>query len=338
MTREWDLGTKDKFKIGLQTRHDFIDGIGLYNTEKRDRFNTIKKDDVYQASVGIFATGEWHVNDWFRVQSGLRADGFHFDVASTDPANSGTDTAGIVSPKLSLILGPWADTEFYINAGTGFHSNDARGVTLGVDAADPLVRTYGFELGTRTEAVSDVVSSLSLFYLHSDSELIYVGDAGSAEAGPASQRYGVEWSTYWQANDWLKVDHEMTLAQAELLIVGPDDEIPGAVPFVMNSGITFGKDEGLFTSLRSRYFSPRPLIEDGSVESRPNWQVSARVGYRKADWEVAVDCLNLLGRNDNDVEYYYPSRLPGETAGGVEDRHLHPAEPRTFRVSLTRKF
>ena len=338
VTREWDLGAEDKFKIGLQTRNDFINGIGLYNTEKRDRFNTIKKDDVYEGSVGIFATGEWHVNDWFRVQPGLRADGFHFDVASNDPANSGTDTAGIVSPKLSLIFGPWADTEFYVNAGTGFHSNDARGVTLGVDAADPLVRTYGFELGTRTEAVSDVVSTLSLFYLHSDSELIYVGDAGSAEAGPASQRYGIEWSNYWHANDWLVVDHEMTLARAQLLDVGKDDHIPGAVPFVMNTGITVGKDEGFFGSLRSRYFSPRPLIEDGSVDSQPNWQVGARVGYRQKDWEIAVDCLNLLGRNDNDVEYYYASRLPGEAAGGVEDIHLHPAEPRTFRVSLTRRF
>ena len=338
VTREWDLGTKNKFKIGLQTRNDFINGIGLYNTENRDRFNTIKKDDVYEVSVGIFASGEWHVNDWFRMQPGLRADGFQFDVVSNKPANSGNEVAGMISPKLSLIFGPWADTEFYVNAGTGFHSNDARGVTLGTDAADPLVRTYGFELGTRTEAISDVVSTLSLFYLHSDSELVYVGDAGSAEAGPASQRYGVEWSTYWQAYDWLLVDHEVTLARAGLLDVGADDQIPGAVPLVMNTGITIGKDDGFFGSLRSRYFSPRPLTEDGSVDSQQNWQVSARVGYRKKDWEVAIDCLNLLGRNDRDVEYYYPSRLPGEAAGGVNDVHLHPAEPRTFRVSLTRKF
>ncbi len=338
VTREWNIGAKDTLKIGLQTRNDFINGIGLYNTEKRDRFNTIKKDDVYEGSVGVFATGEWHVNDWFRVQPGLRADGFYFDVDSNNPANSGTDADGIVSPKLNLIFGPWSDTEFYASAGTGFHSNDARGVTLGKDAADPLVRTYGFELGARTEAVSSVVSTLSLFYLHSDSELIYVGDAGSAEAGPASQRYGVEWSTYWHAAEWLTFDHEMTLAQAKLLDIGPDDEIPGAVPFVMNTGITLGKDEGFFGSLRSRYFSPRPLIEDGSVDSKQNWEVSARIGYRKNDWEVAVDCLNLLGRHDNDIEYYYASRLPGEPAGGVDDVHLHPAEPRTFRVSLTKRF
>jgi hypothetical protein len=338
VSREWDLGPKNRFKVGLQSRNDIINGIGLYNTENRKRFNTIKKDDVYESTLGIYATGEWHANDWFRVQPGLRADGYYFDVESNESKNSGTDTAGIISPKLSLIFGPWAETELYANVGTGFHSNDARGVTLATAAADPLVRTYGYELGVRSEAVSQVVSTLALFYVHSDSELIYVGDAGSAEAGPASARYGVEWSTYWRPNDWLTLDNEVTAAKAKLLGVGADNDIPGAVPLTMNTGITLGKDEGFFGSLRSRYFSPRPLIESGEVESRQSWQVSARVGYRKNDWEVALDCLNLLGREDNDIEYYYNSRLPGEAVGGVADIHLHPSEPRTFRVSLTRKF
>ena len=51
--------------------------------------------------------------------------------------------------------------------------------------------------------------------------------------------------------------------------------------------------------------------------------------------------LNILGRNDNYIEYFYESRLDGETVDptmGVDDIHLHPAEPRTFRVSLTKHF
>jgi hypothetical protein len=335
--REWDFGDKNTLTVGLQTRHDIIDGVGLYNTTDTVRTSTVRVDDVYVSTIGLYAMGNYQVNEWFRVQPGLRADAFHFDVESDNPANSGTENDAIVSPKLSLIFGPWADTEFYANAGMGFHSNDARGVTLGADAVDPLVRTYGFELGTRTEAIPDVVSTLALFYLHSDSELLYVGDAGSSEAGPATERFGVEWATYWRPNDWLTLDHEMTLSEGRLLDVGGDDEIPGAVPFTMDTGITIGKDEGFFGSLRSRFFGPRPLIEDGSVESRNSWQVNARFGYRKNDWEIAVDCLNLLDREDNDIEYFYESRLSTELVG-VEDIHLHPAEPRTFRISLTRRF
>jgi TonB dependent receptor/TonB-dependent Receptor Plug Domain len=335
---EWNLGAKNTFTLGLQTRHDFIDGIGLYNTTNTIRTSSVRVDDVYESNVGIYATANYQVNDWFRIQPGLRADGFYFDVKSDNPLNSGTETDGAVSPKLSLIFGPWAETEFYANAGLGFHSNDARGVTLGANAVDPLVRTYGFELGARTEAIPDVVSTLALFYLHSDSELLYIGDAGTSEAGPATARYGVEWSTYWRPIDGFTLDNELTLSTGKLLGVGSVDEIPGSVPITLSTGITLGKAEGLFGSLRSRYFSPRPLIEDGSVDSRASWQMNARLGYRKNDWEVSLDCLNLLGRNDHDIEYFYASRLPGEAAGGVDDIHLHPAEPRTFRVSLTKHF
>jgi hypothetical protein len=344
--REWELGGGNAITVGLQTRHDLIDGIGLYNTRNTHRLSTVRVDDVTQSSLGLYATGNWHLNPWFRIQPSVRADGFYFHVDSDDSANSGNLTDGIISPKLNLVFGPWAETEIYANAGMGFHSNDARGVTIAidpvtgdrVDPVDPLVRTYGFELGTRTEAVRNVVSTLALFYLHSDSELLYVGDAGTSEVGPGTVRYGIEWSTYWKPQEWIICDNELTLSKGRLRDSGRDDSIPGSVPVTITTGISVGEAEGFFGSLRSRYFSPRPLIEDGSIESRPSWQVNARAGYRKKDWEIAVDCLNLLGRKDNDIEYYYASRLQGESAEGVEGIHLHPAEPRTFRVSLTRRF
>jgi outer membrane receptor for Fe3+-dicitrate len=306
----------------------------------------VREDDVIQRSLGIYGTGKYQVNSWFRIQPAVRADGFYFDVESDNPTNTGDETAGIISPKLNLVFGPWAQTEIYANAGMGFHSNDARGVTIAVDpvtdlpteAVDPLVRTYGFELGTRTEALPGIVSTLALFYLHSDSELLYVGDAGTSEAGPATDRYGIEWTTYWQPTAWLMLDNEITLSEGRLLDVGADDEIPGSIPVTMNTGLTFGQGDGFFGSLRSLFFGTRPLNEDGSRDSRPSWQVNARIGYRQDDWQIDFDCLNLLGREDNDIEYFYPSRLAGEPAIGVDDVHLHPAEPQSFRVTLTRRF
>ncbi len=345
--RLWEFGQGNSGTVGLQTRNDFIRDIGLYNTTATRRTSTVRLDDVNENSLGAYASLEYQVNDWLRVNPGLRADGFYFDVDSDDARNSGSETDGIVSPKLNLVFGPWNETEIYASAGLGFHSNDARGATitvdpvtgLPVDSVDPLVRTYGYEIGVRTEVLENVVSTVAIYYLHSDSELLYVGDAGTSEAGPATERFGIEWSTYWKPMDWLTVDNEMTLNQGKLLgTPGSDDEIPGSVPFSMNAGITVGRTEGLFGTLRSRLFSPRPLTEDGSEESRISWQVNGRVGYRKNDWEVAVDVLNILGRDDNDIEYFYASRLPGEIAAGVEDIHLHPTEPRTVRLSLTKHF
>jgi outer membrane receptor protein involved in Fe transport len=232
-----------------------------------------------------------------------------------------------------------------VNAGTGFHSNDARGVltrrdpsTLdSVPGVDPLVRLSGAEIGVRTEAMSQWVHTLSLWYLESDSELVYVGDAGTNEAGPGSRRYGVELANYWRPTSWVTFDSELTWTHARFRGV-EDAEIPGSVPVAWSGGVTIGQEEGFFGSLRGRYFSPRPLEESGEIESRSSLQVNARLGYRRKSWEVAIDCLNLLDRDDRDIEYFYESRLAGEAEAGVADVHFHPAEPRTFRISLAYRF
>lgn len=330
--------------VGVQTHHDFIDGVGLFRTKGGKRFDTIRQDDVYEASFGAHSNVEIPWNDWLRTQTGVRGDLYHFDVDSSDtPANSGSEWDGIVSPKAGLVLGPWNDTEVYLNGGFGFHSNDARGVTISedpisgdpLDAVPGLVRTRGGEIGVRTQAIDNLTSTLALWYLESDSELVYVGDAGNIEAGDASERYGIEWSNYWRPQSWLTIDTEFTVTESRFKESG--EEIENAVPYSFSGGVTYGEASGPFASLRARYFSPRPLNGDGSVESSNAFQVNARLGYRvHENWEVALEVINLLDANDNDIEYFYSSRLPGEPVGGFEDIHQHPYEPRQFRLTVTK--
>ncbi|HEX2749032.1 MAG TPA: TonB-dependent receptor, partial [Verrucomicrobiales bacterium] len=348
--RDWEfqLGSakeKSTFSAGVDTRHDIIDDIGLYKTTARVRHDTVRVDDVYEGSAGVFALADLRVNDWFRVQPGLRADWFRFHTSGAVAGNAGTVSAGLVSPKLSFIFGPWAQTEFYVNGGIGFHSNDARGVLTRLDPVsgdivspvDPLVRIYGVEAGVRTEAMSHWVHTLSLWYQKSDSELVYIGDAGTNEAGPGSTRYGLELSSYWRPNDWFTFDSEFTLTHGEF-DEGQDTDIPNSVPVSWSGGITLGKAEGLFGSVRGRFFGKRPLEESGGIKSKVSFEVNAKAGYRKNNWEVAVECLNIFNRANNDIEYYYTSRLPGEPLAGFDDIHLHPSEPRSFRVMVTRRF
>ncbi|MCB1278540.1 TonB-dependent receptor [Prosthecobacter sp.] len=351
LARDWHfeaLGHEQRFTLGVQVRGDYIDGIGLYNTTMRDRWNVVRKDDIFQATYGLYSELEFKPTDWFRIVPGVRADLFQFDVQrSTLNENTGTLSKGIVSPRLAMVFGPWNQTEFYVNAGMGFHSNDARGVTIvtdpnpaagPVDPVDPLVRTYGAEFGIRNESISKLVNTLSFWLLRSDSELIYVGDAGTSEPGPASQRYGLELSTYWRPNDWTMVDLEATYTDAHLRTANPSSqEIPNSIPYTLNGGISLGGPQGFFGSLRGRYFGPRPLSEDREADARESFQVNARIGYRRNNWEVAVDCLNLINRSDNDIAYFYASQLRGEAAP-VNDVHLHPIEPRMFRISVTWRF
>ena len=51
-----------------------------------------------------------------------------------------------------------------------------------------------------------------------------------------------------------------------------------------------------------------------------------------------MDVFNVFDAKVSDVDYYYASRLPGEPAGGVEDIHTHPAEPRSARMFVAYAF
>jgi hypothetical protein len=333
--------------LGAQVRSDFIEN-GLFPTLRRQRLGRVREDDIIETSFGPFFEHKTQWHEKVRTFVGVRGDLFDFDVDSDQSVNSGEELDFIASPKGGLVLGPWAATEIYANAGLGFHSNDARGVTTTVDPstgtpvdeADPLVRTRGAEVGVRTLIVPGLQSTVSLWGLDSDSELVFVGDAGTTEASRPSRRYGVEWANYYSVTPWLDIDADFAFSHARFRNDDPaGDEIPGSIESVIAAGLTFHDLGGFFGGLRLRYFGPRPLIEDGSVESSETLLLNARVGYEfKPGWSVAVDIFNLLDREDNDIEYFYTSRLQGEPAAGVDDRHFHPAYPFSVHVSLQAVF
>jgi outer membrane receptor protein involved in Fe transport len=195
------------------------------------------------------------------------------------------------------------------------------------------VRTIGAEVGIRTQIIPKVTATLTAFWLDSDSELVYVGDAGTNEAGAASRRYGLEAAIYWAPKDWLTFDSEVAVTHSRFRNSPGTDRIPSSVPWMFSGGFTVGaqgRQPGWFGGMRVRAFAPRPLTEDGTVEGRATMTVNANVGYRTPKWEAALECLNLFNRRDNDIEYYYTSQLPGEAASS-DDTHFHPAEPRMFR-------
>ena len=350
-THQW-LGTvfgrSAKNLLGLDLRHDHIGEVGLYRTRERERLDTVRSDRVLQTSVGTYLQTTIQWRDTFRSVTGLRADTYHFDVTSNDPLNSGDARASIVSPKMNLIFGPWRQTELYVGAATGFHSNDGRGSTLSRDPAtgepaqrvDPLVRTRGAEIGIRTMAIPRLQSTLALWRLDIASELVFVGDAGGTEAGRPSRRMGLEWSNYYRLSDRVVLDADLSYSNARFTDLDPiGSRIPGALERVLSTGVSV-YDLGRFSgSLRYRYVGSRPLIEDDSVRSDPSHLAEASIAYALTPkYRVVLDAPNLLDARVGDIEYYYRSRLPGEPAGGIDDVHVHPVEPRTVRLRFVASF
>ncbi len=334
------MGIESDITLGLQTRTDLINGIGLWQTQQRSRHTAIRQDDILESSVGVYGEAVTRWTPWFRTVLGLRGDLYYFEPQDTTTAGQDAEMAGIVSPKFSAIFGPWKQTELYLNFGTGFHSNDARGVTSGTTPADALVRTMGAEIGMRTQAMKDVTTTLSLFWLQSDSELVYVGDAGTNEPGPGSERYGIEIASYWRPTKWFSADGELALTHARFVDAAAGaDHIPNSIPIMFSGGVNLGaqgNDTGWFAGARVRMFANSPLEETDTVRGRDSVLVNATVGYRHKNWEAAVDCLNLLDRQDNDISYFYESQAPGRPA--ANDTHIHPIEPRMFRLRLTYRF
>jgi hypothetical protein len=338
--------------IGLDIRNDSVGGpLGLYHTRATERLTTLRADDVNQVSVGMFGGSEIEWSRKFRTTFGLRGDVYHWNVESNNPLNSGEKTSAIASPKVSAAFGPWRGTEFYTNWGMGFHSNSGLGVVLRVDptTGDPatpsptFARSQGAEFGVRSVALRGLQTTATAWYLDFDSELIYVGDSGSTEDGPASRRFGLEVTNYIYPHPWLNLDLDLSFSRARFPDL-PEGEnfVPGALNRVISAGINVNPPatvrSGPFGSLRLRHFGPRPLIEDNSMQSKQTSIVNGELGYKFSDHiRLVAEGFNLLDAEVSDIDYFFESRLRNEP-GPVEDLHFHAAIPRSTRVALRVSF
>jgi outer membrane receptor protein involved in Fe transport len=327
--------------LGLQLLHNDIHTVGLFATRARNRLSVTREDSVRETRGGLYFENRVDWSPVLRSIAGLRYDTVRHSVSSDNPFNSGSGSDGQWSPKLSLAFGPWSRTEFYANYGYGFHSNDVRGATIRVDpvTGDPapqvpaLVQGKGGELGVRTGLLPGLQSTLALWRLDLDSELVYVGDAGTTEPSFASRRQGVEWATSWAATRWLSLNLDLAWTRARFVDNPAGDRIPGAIETAASFIAAVDNLDGWFGAVKLNYFGPRPLVEDNSVRSSSSTLANARVGYRLTPKVSAwLDVFNLFERDVSDIEYFYQSRLPGEPADGLADIHFHPAEPRTLRV------
>jgi hypothetical protein len=360
--------------FGLQGRNDWIRN-GLFQTEDRTRVDkidfsagailplTTEADRFSDTQLGFYAENQVRWSGKFRSDAALRGDLEYFDVTSlVTPANTGTATKVLPSPKLSLIFGPWSRTEFYLQGGFSFHSNDGRGATQTVQPVSaanpypntpvapipPLVPTKGAEVGARTVAVPHLQSTLSIWYLHSASELQQDGDTGGTVASPQpSNRYGIEWANYYTPREHLAIDFDLADSRALFATIDTADAapnspggrwVPEAVGVVVASGVTLHDYKGFSASLRLRNFGPRNLTSDAVFRSRATILINAQARYQiNKRWSLAAEALNLLNRYDHDIDYAYESQITPMAAPAFTDV-FHPVEPFQMRFWLGRSF
>ena len=345
------IGKEAANTVGIQVQHDQIRN-GLYSSRQRSRIdcNTevieqCRADRIGQSSIGVYAENHVHWNDWFRTVAGLRSDYFRFAntslYSSTGDNNTATVNDFIATPKLNMIFGPWSKTEYYYSIGNGYHSNDARGGTIGSGVrADGLVRTFGQEVGVRTEIIEGLQTTFAVFQLDNASEIVYIGDAGRTEdSGRRSRRTGFEFNNYFKANNWLTIDADFAYARARFRDAGGDGNfIPGSVEGVASVAAIIDNGGPYSGSLQLRYFGPRPLTEDNSVRSDATTTVNGKLGYRiSKDTKIELIGFNLLDSKHSAIDYYSDSYTFDGTSG-QKGRVFHPIESRSFRAVLITRF
>jgi TonB dependent receptor/TonB-dependent Receptor Plug Domain len=365
--------------IGVQTRVDDIRDVGIFPTRGRLALGTTQNAGVLESNGALYAESsiQWLPN--LHSTLGLREDQFDFDVKdkmlnSDGSCNIGSDPLGCVtgnkhasifSPKLGVVLGPWAKTTYFLNVGDGYHSNDARGVTrsggtLGRTPVSPLTRATSAEAGVATLIVPNLQTRLDIFQLKLKSELVFDGDAGVTWPSGATTRQGVEWGNTYHINGWLAAEFNAAFTRARFDNNAPADDlgcgdaspahpctqaiaivgryVPNSPTNVVDAGLTAQRESGWFGALRARHFGESPLVEDNSARSPAYTTVDAQVGFRQGkQWTAALDIFNIADVKWNDIEYYYVSRLKNETSP-VADTVVHPGVPRTVRARFQYQF
>jgi len=331
-------GIPTETEFGIQTRFDDINLL-LTNTFQRQYLSTTRQDHVKEGSIGVYAQQTYHWSEWFKSIVGIRGDFYTASVnALSLPVNSGNPIAFVPGPKLSLIFGPFEKTEFYMNAGQGFHSNDVRGVTIKVEPTSPtdrlepaplLVPTQGAEIGVRTKVIEGLNSSIAIFGLDASSENLFVGDAGTTEPSRPTRRIGIEWTNDYRPVSWVDLEADLAVTRSRFLgydygqadafysLTGypqaqignaPGNYVPGAPNVVGTINLTLGEKTGWFGGLGYRYFGVRPLTEDNAFRSPATGLLNARVGYNFDNgWRIQLDAFNITNSRSDQITYAYGS-------------------------------
>jgi outer membrane receptor protein involved in Fe transport len=328
---------------GYQFRVD-TPRVILANTADRHLLDRTQDVNIFETSYSPLVKFDWTPASWLRIVTGARGDIFNFNVRNNlvgvPDQPSGSQTKAIPSAKFNAILGPWYETEFFANVGTGFHSNDARAVVQ-----DPnlraLAQATGWEVGTRTRILPNVEASFTYWWLNLTSELVFSGDEGTLEPSPASRRAGLEFMLKARPLDWLTFTGNVAYTPLAEFFNG--NAVPLAPRVMAYTDLTARFPWGLSASATTRFLGVRWADEERTQTARGYTIVDLGLRYRyNLPGGRALDAFltieNLFNVEWRETQYYYTSRLQGEPPQGVPDIHYTPGNPRTFLGGVAFRF
>jgi outer membrane receptor protein involved in Fe transport len=314
-------------------------------------------DRVRLNDFGVYVENTTWWTPWLRTVAGFREEVFYAHDHSLTTGFQGSASQTLPQPKGSLVLGPWLQTEFYVSAGRGFHSDDVRGVfgTVPIEGfpmlAGPtplLAPTTGEEVGLRSNLIPRVQVQVAAFREDFSSELRFDEDAGQDQATAPSRREGVEVSAQYRPFAWLELNTDLAFSHAryrgspaQLAAFGLDGPYIALAPsFIGSFGVLVDHLGPWFGALQWRCLGSYP-ISDGDAQPRDKGysEVNLDLGYRvTSHLQLQASVFNLFNTKANAAAFLYASRLRGEPAEGVTGLQVHPLEPISARFTATVTF
>lgn len=339
------LGRNGWASAGTGARIDRIDAM-LASQRERSRLAVRTDDRIDQRHGFAWARYDLQLASRVRIDFGMRADAFQFDVrdrlnedTNELPRGTGIVSQAIISPKVNLAWDATDQVTVFANAASGFHSNHARDAILASGGERVLPRARGSEVGAR-HTWSGGSIAVAAWLLDLQSELIYVGDEGVTEPVGRTRRTGLDIEGRVQLLDWLWLDADLNLNRARLRDEDDgEDYVPLAPRLTSNAGLTVRELGRVSGGARVRHIGSRPADESGSVTAQGSTiaEVFARfAATSRANIFFAID--NLFDARWNEAQFSTTSRLPGEPAAGITELHFTPGAPRSVQIGLEYRF
>src|SRR3984893_1670255 len=315
------------FQYRIDTPH-----VVLANATQRHQTGRVQDVRIVEQSYSPFLKFDIAPVEKVRLVTGARGDVFSYQgtqqVNTVEGDLNGRVTRARPNVKANLVLGPWAETEWFANFGTGYHSNDARAV-LADRKLEALPTARGYEFGLRSRLLPRVELFATYWFLDLGSELVFVGDDGTTRAQGPSHRDGLEFGAKVRLLDWLTFTGDFTYTRkAEFTRTG--EAVPLAPLWTARADLTARLPWGLASSFEMRYLGDRFADPDRHQTARGytifNW--TTRYRYKILDAFLSIE--NLTNTQWREAQFVFTSRLRGELAGGVGDLPFTPATPRSF--------
>lgn len=344
LNTEWgktlDLGeVRTTIQGGIGFRADATKGSELSKT--KERYLTVAHimlGDIDQSNVFAYANAQFQLGK-LTIAPALRIEQFQFnyqDRLDSVYKNKGVQKT-LVAPKLNFIYSENTNLQFYLKSGVGFHSNDTRVVVTDKDKKT-VPRVFGSDLGSIWKPLPRLIINSALWYLQSEQEFVYVGDAGIIEPSGKSRRMGADLSIRYQLNNWLFFDADANYAFARS-IDEPSGQnyIPLAPDFTSTAGIGLNNWNGFSGSLRFRFMNNRPANEDKSIIADGFAIFDVNLNYQYKGLLAGISIENLFNTKWKETQFATESQLQNEPTS-VEEIHFTPGTPFFFRTRVVYSF